>query len=87
LITTSGFVINSLKGLDHSDYIIGMCPYYIIKLISAERICQPAEMTNATQRGVSQDWVCRIDRQKRLDDFPTDPRGSGTHITPSITGK
>src|SRR5882724_10293217 len=35
LITTSGFVINTLQSLDHSDYVIGVCPYYIISLKSA----------------------------------------------------
>jgi len=29
LITASGFVINSHQGLNHFDYIIGVCPYYV----------------------------------------------------------
>src|SRR5882724_9753252 len=35
LITASGFVINSHQGLDHFDYIIGVCPYYVSSLRSA----------------------------------------------------
>src|SRR5882672_10685404 len=35
LITASGFIINSLKGLKHIDYVIRVCPYYIISLTSA----------------------------------------------------
>ena len=31
LITASGFVINTHQSLDHFDYIIRVCPYYIIK--------------------------------------------------------
>src|SRR5882724_2105511 len=31
LITASGFVILSHQGLDHFDYVIGVCPYYVIK--------------------------------------------------------
>src|SRR5882724_8296906 len=40
LITASGFVINSHQGLDLSDYIIGVCSYYIIlgqRKVSEER--------------------------------------------------
>jgi len=35
LITASGFVINNSQGLNHFDYIIEVCSYYIIRLISA----------------------------------------------------
>src|SRR5882724_13392325 len=35
LITASGFVINSHQGLDLSDYIIGVCSYYVISIRSA----------------------------------------------------
>jgi len=35
LITASGFVINSHQGLDHFDYIIRVCPYYVSSLRSA----------------------------------------------------
>src|SRR5882724_9974193 len=31
LITASGFVINTHQGLDHFDYVIRVCPYYVIK--------------------------------------------------------
>ena len=45
---------------------------------------QPTVGNSVGQAGEDQGWVHRTDRWRRLDEFPTEPMGSSTHITPDI---